>query len=105
MHSGAVPVQNKLFEPIKLSLQRVSELTGESTSVIYDAINAGHLHTFLVGRRRFARPDAIRAWVDFLQAQSDAGRPVCYRRRGAARLGLRDMLHGTSLVRSRALPL
>lgn len=73
------------FEPMKISLQRVSELTGESTSVIYDAINAGHLRTFLVGRRRFARPEAIRAWVDFLEAQSDSGRPVCYRPREGGR--------------------
>lgn len=71
------------MEPIKVSLQAVAEATGESMSVIYDAVNAGHLRTFLVGRRRFARPADVRAWVDFLQAQSDAGKPVLYRARKA----------------------
>ena len=55
---------------------RYSRIAGESLAIVYDAINAGHLSTFLVGRRRFARPDAIRAWVDYLEAQSDAERPV-----------------------------
>lgn len=69
------------MEPLKISLQSVAAATGESVAVVYDAINAGHLKTFLVGRRRFARPADVRAWVDFLQAESDAGRPVVYRAR------------------------
>jgi hypothetical protein len=68
-------------EPLKLTREEICRLSGESLSVVEDAINAGHLKTFLVGRRRFARPGAVRAWVDFLEAQSDAGSPVCYRRR------------------------
>jgi len=72
-------------EPLKVSLQAVATATGESMAVIYDAINAGHLQTFLVGRRRFARPAAVRAWVDYLEAQSDAGKPVVYRARSAER--------------------
>ncbi len=73
------------IEPLKLSLQAIVEATGESLPVVHDAIRAGHLETFLVGRRRFARPDAVRAWVDYLQAQSDAGKPVVYRARSAER--------------------
>ena len=69
------------MEKLKLSLAEVSACTGESLPVIHDAIKAGHLRTFLVGRRRFARPDAIRAWVDHLEAESNAGRPVAYRSR------------------------
>lgn len=84
-------MRDKEFEPIKISLQRVGELTGESMSVIYDAIHVGHLRTFLVGRRRFARPEAIRAWIDFLEAQSDSGTPICYRRRDAGRLSAREV--------------
>ena len=72
-------------EPLKLSLNAIREMTGESLPVLHDAINAGHLKTFLVGRRRFARPDAVRAWVDYLQRESDAGRPVCYRARSSER--------------------
>lgn len=69
------------MEPLKLSLEEIVRLTGESRALIHDAINAGHLKTFLVGRRRFARPADVRAWVDFLEAQSDAGTPVAYRAR------------------------
>ena len=54
-------------------------MTGESIPTIYSAIQAGDLVTFLVGRRRFARPDAVRAWVDHLEARSNAGKPVSYR--------------------------
>jgi len=69
------------MEKLKLSIAEVCEFSGESTSVVYDAINAGHLETFLVGRRCFARPAAARKWVDFLEAQSNAGKPVVYRGR------------------------
>lgn len=73
------------MEPLKLSLQQICAATGESRDVVFDAIRAGHLETFLVGRRRFARPAAVRIWVDFLEAQSKAGKPVCYRSRSANR--------------------
>jgi hypothetical protein len=72
-------------DQLKIPLAEIPRITGESMPVIYDAINAGDLTTFLVGRRRFARPEAIRAWVDYLEAQSDAGRPVTYRARGSER--------------------
>ncbi|MFT4255696.1 MAG: helix-turn-helix domain-containing protein [Pseudoxanthomonas sp.] len=71
------------LEPLKLSVQQIAELTGESIPTIYSAIQAGDLGTFLVGRRRFARPEAVRAWIDHLEAQSNAGRPVSYRSREA----------------------
>ena len=74
------------MEPLKLGLQDVCRVAGESMPVVYDAINAGHLETFLVGRRRFARPEAVRKWVDFLEAQSNAGKPVVYRARKGERV-------------------
>ena len=61
------------MDQLKIPLADIPRIAGESLAIVYDAINAGHLSTFLVGRRRFARPDAIRAWVDYLEAQSDAG--------------------------------
>lgn len=67
--------------PLKLSLQQIAEITGESMPLIHDAINAGHLRTFLVGRRRFAKPAAVQGWVDYLEKQSNAGKPVVYRAR------------------------
>ena len=75
------------IEPLKWSLQQVAEATGECLPLIHDAINNGHLDTFVVGRRRFARPDSVRAWVDFLEAQSKAGKPVVYRARPETRAG------------------
>lgn len=74
------------IEPLKLSLHAIRDMTGESLPVLHDAINAGDLKTFLVGRRRFAKPEAVRAWVDFLEAESNAGRPVCYRARSGERV-------------------
>jgi hypothetical protein len=70
-------------EPLKLSRAEICRLSGESLSIVEDAINAGHLKTFLVGRRRFARPEHVREWIDFLESESNAGRPVCYRKRAA----------------------
>lgn len=69
------------MEKLKLSIQDIRTATGESPPLIYSAINAGHLKTFLVGRRRFAKPADVRAWVDYLQAESDAGHPVSYQAR------------------------
>ncbi len=75
------------IEPLKLSLQSITEATGESLPTIYAAMKAGHLDTFLVGRRRFARPEAVRAWVDYLESQSNKGRPVTYRDRASETRG------------------
>ena len=69
------------MDQLKIPLAEIPVIARESLAVVYDAIHAGHLKTFLVGRRRFARPEAIRAWVDYLEAQSNAGRPVTYRPR------------------------
>lgn len=63
---------------IKMSIAEVADATGECKQIVYAAVRAGDLKTFLVGRRRFARPADVTAWVDFLQAESDAGRPVNY---------------------------
>jgi hypothetical protein len=73
-------------DALKIPIADIPRITGESLPVIYDAVKAGHLVTFLVGRRRFARPEAIRAWVDFLESQSNAGSPVSYRARTDSRV-------------------
>ena len=72
------------MEKLKLSRAECAELTGESLSIIDDAISAGDLKSFIVGRRRFVKPAALRAFVDYLEKQSDRGTPVAYRARGAA---------------------
>lgn len=74
------------MEQLKVSIDGIIAATGESRALVYDAINAGHLKTFLVGRRRFAKPEAVRAWVDYLEAQSNAGTPVVYRARTGERV-------------------
>lgn len=73
------------MEPLKLSLQQIADCTGESLSVVNDAHRAGHLKTFIVGRRRFARPESVKKWITYLEAQSDKGKPVKYRARSAER--------------------
>ncbi len=73
------------IEPLKLTLQQIAEATGESLTSINNASKAGHLRTFLVGRRRFAKPAAVKAWIDFLEKQSQAGKPVSYQPRSAER--------------------
>jgi len=70
---------------LKLSLAEVCELAGEAMPLIRMAAASGQLRTFVVGRRRFARPADVEAWIDFLQAQSDAGKPVVYQARPQAR--------------------
>ena len=69
------------LEKLKLSLADICAVTGEDITNVRGAINRGDLVTFLVGRRRFARPEAVRAWVDYLEAQSNAGTPVVYQPR------------------------
>ena len=67
----------------KLSLEEIANATGEARVLIHHAVKAGDLKTFLVGRRRFAKPEDVQAWIDFLQRESDAGRPVAYQSRAA----------------------
>lgn len=68
---------------LKLSFDEIAEMVSESRVLVHHAVKAGHLKTFLVGRRRFAKPGDVQAWIDFLQAESDAGRPVSYQSRAA----------------------
>lgn len=74
---------SKQLEPLIVPLADITALTGQSRPVLHDAIAAGDLVTFLVGRRRFARIEAIRAWVDKLEEASNEGRPISYRSRAA----------------------
>lgn len=80
-------VAKKLAEPVGLDpivpVQEAAKTACMSLPGLYAAINAGHLKTFLIGRRRFVRESALREWLDFLEQQSDAGRPVVYRPREA----------------------
>lgn len=73
----------KSIELLKLTLQQIAQATGESLPTIHAAIKAGDLQTFLVGRRRFAKPAAVQRWVDHLEAESNAGRPISYRPRSS----------------------
>lgn len=73
-----------LKQKMKLTLAEIAEVTNEAMPLIHRAIKKGDLPTFLVGRRRFARWADVEAWVDFLQHESDAGRPVKYQAREQA---------------------
>lgn len=73
---------SKKLDPL-LSLKEIAAVSGQSAPSVHAAINAGHLQTMNVGRRRFARESSVQAWLDYLQKQSDAGKPVFYRGRSA----------------------
>lgn len=78
---GEQEARHPLMLKLKLTMAEVAELTNEALPLIYKASCSGQLKTFLVGRRRFVRPADVEAWVDFLQRESDAGRPVKYQAR------------------------
>lgn len=69
------------MEPQLLNFEAICIASGQKRDVVFCAIRAGHLKTVLVGQKRFSRPADVSAWVDFLQVESDAGRPVKYRAR------------------------
>jgi len=72
-----------VIQPLVLTLREIAAATRRDLSTIHAAINAGHLVTYTVGRRRYASPAAVQAWLDFLAKESEAGRPVKYRPRTA----------------------
>lgn len=59
--------------------QDAAEAACVSLSRIDDAIREKHLESYLIGRTRLIRADALNRWLDFLQKQSDKGKPVKYR--------------------------
>lgn len=75
----------RLHQPkLKYSVAEIEDLTGESHANVYKAIKAGHLATFLVGRRRFPVMSDVEKWIAFLKKESDRGRPVQYQAREVA---------------------
>jgi len=71
------------LQKLKLGLDDICAVTGECRSNVVRAVKQGHLRTFRVGRRVFARPREVERWVNWLEAQSDAGKPVSYQSRAA----------------------
>ena len=72
------------MEKLVLGRHEIAEAADTSLSVVDDAIAAGHLQTFLIGRKRKARIENVRAWIEFLERESNAGRPLNYRARPKA---------------------
>ena len=64
-----------------LTLKEVEAATRQRQPSIHAAIKRGDLRVYKVGRRTYARESAVQSWLDFLQRQSDAGKPVFYRAR------------------------
>lgn len=73
------------MEKLKLSVTDIQVITGESRSNVVRAMYCGDLVSFIVGRRRFSRPQAVRDWVDFLEKKSNQGKPVSYQSRASER--------------------
>lgn len=70
------------MDKLILGRQEIAAAADTSLSIVDDAIAAGHLETFLFGRKRKATLAAVQKWITYIKAESDAGRPVCYRARG-----------------------
>lgn len=88
------------MEKYKLSMTEIAASTGESLPLIYRAVNCGDLRTFLVGRRRFARPADVRKWVEFLQTKSDEGHPLQYQKRPVDELARTSAIQGKRRARA-----
>lgn len=67
------------MEKLNYSRQDVASAAGVSLSIVDDAIREGHLESYLIGRKRFVRCAAVSKWLDYLQGQSNKGKPVIYR--------------------------
>lgn len=72
-------------DKLKYNVHDIVAVSGECRAVVFDAIKAGHLKTFIVGRRRMATPDAVQKWIDYLRRESEKGRPVMYREKWTKR--------------------
>lgn len=64
--------------PLQLKMDDACVLTNMSRNVIFEAVKRGHLRTHVVGRSRFTTYKEVTRWVEWLQKQSDAGKPVGY---------------------------
>ena len=72
----------------------IAEAADTSLPVVDAAIADGDLETFLVGRKRKATEAAVRKWVKYLKAESDAGRPLNYRSDAALKARRERLLRG-----------
>lgn len=58
--------------PLSYPVAELPAETGVSRSVIYTEIRKGHLTTFKVGARRYARHDAVMEWMRRLEKDAAA---------------------------------
>lgn len=59
----------------------VQAFTGFGKPTIYQGRRCGHLRGFYAAKKWRTRVRDVIAWLDFLQEQSDAGKPVVYQAR------------------------
>lgn len=74
-------VKERAKQKIILNMAETYHVTNQKPPLVNKAVKSGDLKTFLIGRRRFARLEDVEAWVDYLERESDAGRPVKYQAR------------------------
>ena len=58
--------------PLSYPIAELPAETGVSRSVIYTEIRKGHLATFKVGARRYARHEAVVDWMQRLEQETAA---------------------------------
>lgn len=59
--------------PLSYPIAELPAETGVSRSQIYEEIRKGHLLTFKVGARRYARYEAVIDWMTRLEQQANRG--------------------------------
>ena len=59
--------------PLSYPIAELPAETGVSRSQIYEEIRKGHLQTFKVGARRYARYEAVRDWMARLEQKTGQG--------------------------------
>lgn len=52
------------------SIDETARMFGVCRQTVYNAVNAGHLKTFKMGRRRLVSPEAARAYVRAQESQA-----------------------------------
>ncbi|MFH1141998.1 MAG: helix-turn-helix domain-containing protein [Chloroflexota bacterium] len=59
------------MDKLLLSIPEALQITGLGRSKFLELVYQGRIASVLVGRRRFIRPDALRAFVNSLQAEQE----------------------------------
>ena len=58
--------------PLLITIEEIIEASRSSRATVYSEIKKGRLKTVTIGRRRYATPETVKAWIDRLSAESQS---------------------------------